>query len=180
METPRTEKIMSTGEKQAFEGMFQIKIPEGPSTTDSLQQLLIASMMSLKSDTTKTNTDLERIGGEVEEVKDNVRKIEDKTEELERRLKLLEQNQPGGHKRPADEALAVEDAKKIVVFWPIEGYTRDRKAMERKMQEVYTMFDFDEDLKEKLRGARFFQTNDGKANDSVHVEHESPYLSVHC
>ena len=130
METPRTEKIMSTGEKQAFEGMFQIKIPEGPSTTDSLQQLLIASMMSLKSDTTKTNTDLERIGGEVEEVKGNVRKIEDKTEELERRLKLLEQNQPGGHKRPADEALAVEDAKKIVVFWPIEGYTRDRKAMQ--------------------------------------------------
>ena len=102
----------SEKEEQAFEGMFQTKIPEGPSTTDTLQQLLIASMMSLKADTTKTKTDLERIGGEVEEVKDNVRKIEDKTEDLERRLKFLEQNQPGGHKRPADvfstEAISIQ------------------------------------------------------------------------
>ena len=49
---------------------------------------------------------------------------------------------------------AAEEAKKIIVFYPVPGYRRDRDVMHDKMMEVYDAFGFPDYFKREISGAR--------------------------
>ena len=165
-----------TPTEKTFESLFEVKIPESTESTDPvLKELIVAMGLSIKSDTSKTNSTIDKITRDVQEVKTSVNRVEANHKALEERVKALERNPSRGERAPADQVIAVEEAKRIVVFWPVPGYTRDAREMRRKMADVYRDFDFPEELIDKLGNPRCFQTKDGQENDSIHVEYDTPY-----
>ena len=171
-------------QKKDFETRFGVSIPSGdqPVSTNALMQVLVSIGTKMDNDNTKMaqdvseiKTDVDGIKSEFREVKSKVTTITDTVESLKKRIEELKRNADPRGTVDYNVAAAVEEARRIIVFTKIPGYTQDREVMTRKMKDVYDNFRIPEEFQRVISGARYFQTNAGKTSESVHVEYDSPY-----
>ena len=127
--------------------------------------------------TDRLTTEIASVREDVKGVKTDMKAVRSDVTDLERRITALERAGPVKTLRgpTRDQMAAAEDAKRIVVFYPVPGFTQDRGRMVRLMSNVFNDFNFPEDLNRLAETARYFQTMDGKDSDSIHVEFETPF-----
>ena len=173
----------------SFSEIFNVTFadPNNPTAQDIFTAITSVGT-NLKADTKNLNDKVKKIGKEMEgmknetkEVKKDVNRINDIVRKLEKRVEELEKGGGSGAAVPIksaegrEKASATDEAKRILVFYPVTGYVRDQATMLDKMDSIYENFSFPPEFRRLLRNARIFQTNDGKRTDSVHVEYESPW-----
>ena len=173
--------------QKQFEDTFGVKIPKDDQISFAdLKNLMVGMGTSLNTNLMKevgeVKEEMKDFKAEFKDVKKRVDNVTDTVESLKKRIEELE-NTPRGHAAP-DYATtaAVEEAKRIIVFFPNKDntptwwrFTEDRRAMQEIMIKLYTNFGFQEEFQRTIVGARCFQTTDGKRTNSIHVEYDSPY-----
>ena len=162
----------------SYEGFFGIKPPEpGKTTLDDIMRMIEAQGNSLKTDTSKLATDVTLIRNDIEGVKVEQKAMRTDVNDLQRRIEVLEAGKTGEVTVSKDQIVAVEEAKRIVVFFPVEGYSNTRSETKAILMDICEKYKMAADVKKYFETARFFQTKAGAENDSIHVEFESPWAA---
>ena len=123
-------------DSEEYERLFGEKVPEDANVDlVSLKNLIVSMGSGLKteinSSTTTLSKELREVRDDVKGVKNEVKVVRKEVSAIEKRVVELERGcgGPSGQPRVSrDQISAAEEAKRIVVFWPVEGFSNDRRA----------------------------------------------------